>query len=96
MSNFVELAATLQQQQLDAVRQSQAAFLKFLESVPQQMPQAPELEVPEQVKEAMKPAYDFFGSPEEVQHFLNEVAKTWTQIGQDFQNQVLEYLSRKP
>lgn len=95
MSQFVELAAKLQEQQIEAVKQSQEAFLKFVESASVQTPAAQNVEVPEQVREALKPAYDFFGTPEEVQAFLTEAAKTWTQIGQDFQNKVLEQFSNK-
>ena len=89
MSQFVELAAKLQEQQIEAVRQSQEAFLQFFGSQAQ-IPSAQAVEVPEQVREAMQPAYDYFGTPEEVQAFLAESAKTWAQIGQDFQNRVLE------
>lgn len=93
MSQFVELAAKLQEQQIEAVKQSQAAFLKFVESASAGAPAVENVEVPEQVREAMRPAFDFFGTPEEVQAFLNDSAKTWAQIGQDFQNKVLEWVS---
>ena len=93
MSQFVELAAKLQEQQIEAVKQSQAAFLKFVESASATNVPVEGVEVPEQVREALKPAFDFFGTPEEVQAFLNDSAKTWAQIGQEFQNKVLEQVS---
>ena len=89
MSQFVELAAKLQEQQIEAVKQSQDAFLRLVAAMPQ-APAVQQVEVPEQVREAMQPAYDFFGTPEEVQAFLTDAAKTWAQIGQDFQNEVLD------
>ena len=94
MSQFVELAAKLQEQQIEAVKQSQDAFLKFVEQAAAQTPSVQQVEVPEQVREAMQPAFDFFGTPEEVQAFLTDAAKTWAQIGQDFQNRVLEQVSK--
>ncbi|MFV0460905.1 MAG: hypothetical protein ACK5MT_19295 [Actinomycetales bacterium] len=90
MSQFVELAAKVQEQQIAAVKQGQEAFLKYIETIAANAPETPDVEVPEQVQEALKPAYDFFGTPEEVQSFLAEATKTWTRLGQDFQNAVVE------
>ncbi|MFV0458715.1 MAG: hypothetical protein ACK5MT_08135 [Actinomycetales bacterium] len=94
MSQFVEMAAKIQEQQVAAVKQSQDAFLKYIETVSSNAPASPEVEVPEQVQEALKPAYEFFGTPDEVQSFLAEATKTWTQLGQDFQNAVVAQLTK--
>lgn len=94
MSQFVDLASKVQEQQIEAVKQGQDAFLKYVEAVTANAPAAPEVEVPEQVQEALKPAYDFFGTPEEVQAFLAEATKTWTKIGQDFQNAIVAQLTK--
>ncbi len=94
MSQFVELASKVQEQQVAAVKQSQDAFLKMLESLGS-VPVAPEVEVPEQVQEALKPAYEFFGTPEEVKAYLVSATEAWTKIGQDFHNAVVSHLSKK-
>ncbi len=94
MSQFVELASKVQEQQIEAVKQGQEAFLKYIETLSSSTPSTPDVEVPEQVQEALKPAYDFFGTPEEVQAFLAEATKTWTKIGQDFQNAVVAQLTK--
>ncbi len=94
MSQFVELASKVQEQQIEAVKQGQEAFLKYIETLTASAPTTPDVEVPEQVQEALKPAYDFFGTPEEVQAFLAEATKTWTKLGQDFQNAVVAHLTK--
>lgn len=95
MSQFVELATKIQEQQIAAVKQSQDAFLKMVETMATNAPATPDVEVPEQVSEALKPAYEFFGTPEEVQSFLSESTKLWTKLGQDFQNAVVAQLTHK-
>ncbi len=94
MSQFVELASKVQEQQIAAVKQSQEAFLKMVESFAANTPATPDVEVPEQVQEALKPAYEFFGTPEEVQNYLVQATETWTKIGQDFQNAVVAQLKK--
>ena len=95
MSQFIEIASKVQEQQIEAVKQSQDAFLKMVESFASSTPAIPDVEVPEQVQEALKPAYEFFGTPEEVQSYLAEATQTWTKIGQDFQNAVVAQLTKK-
>jgi hypothetical protein len=94
MSQFVELAHKFQEQQIQLVKQSQEAFLKAVETMISAVPATPEVEVPDQVKEAFAPAYDFFGTPDEVQAFLAESTKTWTKIAQDFQNRVVAEVTK--
>ena len=94
MSKFTELASKVQAQQIDSVKQSQDAFLKMVESFSSNVPATPDVEIPEQVKEALKPAYEFFGTPEDVKAYLSEATNTWTKLGQDFQNAVVAQLTK--
>lgn len=94
MSQFTEIAGKVQEQQVEAVKAAQDAFLKLVETFAGAATAAPALELPAPVQEALKPATDFFGTPEEVQAYLAEVTKTWTKIGQDFQNQLVAQLTK--
>lgn len=82
----------LQEQHIEADKQGQPALLKFMESASAANVPVEGVEVPEQVREARKSAFDFFGTSEEVQAFLNGSAETWAQIGQ-FQNKVREQVA---
>lgn len=95
MSQFIEIASTVQEQQVNAVKQSQEAFLKLVESLSDNAPAAEDVEVPEQVQEAFKPAVEFFGTADQVQAYLGEATKTWTKIGQDFQNAVVALVTSR-
>jgi hypothetical protein len=94
VSQFTELAAKFQEQQVEAVKASQDAFIKLVESFTSATPAPAEVDLPEPVKEALKPAYDFFGTPDEVAAYFAEATKVWTKIGQDFQNQVVAQLTK--
>lgn len=82
MSQFVEFANKVQAQQIDAVKQGQDAFLKVVES----FDSVPAVEVPEQVNEILKPAYDVFGTPADVKAFYVDSLKVWNKVSQDFAN----------
>lgn len=91
MSQFVEIASKLEEQQVGAVKQSQDAFLKLVETI---ATNAPSVDVPVPVAKALKPAYAVFGSPDEVQTYMVEAARTWTKLNHDFQNAVVAQLTK--
>lgn len=84
MSQLVELASEVHENNLLAARESQEAFLKLIETVTAFAPVVPVADVPEKYRDALSPALEFFGRPEEFTAFAVESARHWVQAVHDF------------
>lgn len=82
-------ASDLASRQAEILSQGQDAVFAAVSSAIESLPEVPEVKLPEQVAESIKPAAGIIGTPAELKDAFVSTSKAWVAVSKDFSDKLV-------